>query len=66
MFVLLHPYISGIFLRNVHLHGLIQFPKYSQFHTWYLQNKMYATNPHTLEELKASIRHEIDYISELN
>ena len=34
--ILLHPHISGIFLANVHLHGLIQFLKYSQFHVWYL------------------------------
>ena len=34
--VLLHPHISVIFLRNVHIHALIQFPKYSQFHTDYL------------------------------
>ena len=34
--VLLHPYISGIFLGNVHFHELIQFPKYSEFHAWYL------------------------------
>ena len=24
------------FLGKVYLHGLIQFPKYSQFHAWYL------------------------------
>ena len=35
-FVLLHPHISGIFLENVHLHGLIKFLKYSQFHDWHL------------------------------
>ena len=34
--VVLHPHISGIILGNVHLHGLIKFPKYSQFYTWYL------------------------------
>ena len=34
--VLLHPHISDIFLCNVYLHGLIQFPKYNQLHTWYL------------------------------
>ena len=33
---LLHPHISGIFVGNVHLHGLGQFPKYSQFQVWYL------------------------------
>ena len=27
---------------------------------------MYATNPHTLEELKVSIRREIDCISEIS
>ena len=36
--VLLHPHISGIFLGNVHLHGLIQFLKDSQFHAGYLHS----------------------------
>ena len=31
----------------------------------HLKNKVYATNPHTLEELKVSTRREIDYISEI-
>ena len=32
------------------------------FYLWgHLKNKVYATNPYTLEEMKASIRHEIDY-----
>ena len=31
----------------------------------HLKNKVYATNPHTLEKLKASIRREIDCISEI-
>ena len=30
---------------------------------WHMKNKVYATNPHTLE-VKASIRREIDSISE--
>ena len=35
------------------------------FYLWrHLKNKVYATNPHTLEELKADIRSEIDSISE--
>ena len=35
------------------------------FFLWgHLKNKVYATNPHTLEELKESIRREIDYILE--
>ena len=34
------------------------------FYLWgHLKNKVYATNPHTLEELKESIRCEIDCIS---
>ena len=36
------------------------------FYLWgHLKNKVYATNPHTLEELKASIRCEIDCIPEI-
>ena len=34
--VFLHPHICGIFLGNMHLHGLIKFSKYNQLHTWYL------------------------------
>ena len=81
--VLLKPHISGLFLGNVNLHGLIKFPKYSQFHAWYLipillmcggsLHTLYFSsapyikiaNPHTLEELKASIRREIDVISKI-
>ena len=38
----------------------------SDFYVWgHLKNKVYATNHHTLEELKASIRREIDCISEI-
>ena len=34
------------------------------FYLWgHLKNEVYATNPHTLEELKASIRRKIDCIS---
>ena len=48
--VLLHPHISGIFLGNVHLHELIQFPNYSQFHALYLSSilLMYGGSLHTL------------------
>ena len=36
------------------------------FYLWRrLENKVYATNPHTLEELKASIMREIYSISEI-
>ena len=33
---LLKSHSSGIFLGNMHLHGLIQFPKYNEFHAWHL------------------------------
>ena len=40
---------------------------FSDFYPWgHLKNKVYATNCHTLEELKTSIRREIDCISQLN
>ena len=32
----------------------------------HLNNKVYAMNPHTLEELEASIRREIDCILEIH
>ena len=36
------------------------------FYLWvHLKNKVYATKPHTLEELKPGIRREIDCISEI-
>ena len=76
--VVLHPHISGIFLGNVHLYRLIKFLKYSQFHAWYLLSILLMcggllltlyfskiAKPHTVEELKESIRHEIDCISEI-
>ena len=35
------------------------------FYLWgHLKNTVYSTNPHTLDELKASIRGEIDSILE--
>ena len=38
---------------------------YFDFCLWgHLKNKVYATNPHTLEELKANVTREIDSISE--
>ena len=48
---------SGIFLGNVHLHGLIQFPKYSQFHAWYLLSilLMHGGSLHTLHFSSAPI-----------
>ena len=30
-----------------------------------LENKVHTTNPHTLEELEANIRHEVDCILEI-
>ena len=75
--ILLYPHISDIFLGNVHLHALIHLLKSQFHTWYllsillcgglrflsmgHLKNKLYATNPHTLEELKASIRCEIDY-----
>ena len=46
--VLLHPHISCIFLGNGHFHGLIQFPKYSQFLAWYLLSVLLMCGVHCI------------------
>ena len=79
--VLLHPLICGSFLGNVHLHGLIKFPKHKSIsrlifnssNVWeFVAYTIFFmcpidknANPQTLEEFKVSIRCKIDCISEI-